>query len=171
MAVAGRPLTAQEWGALSPGLEAALIGSGARPRIVSTAHPAARVAAAWRGAVPILTRGDAVFWPDAPRDLCEGGPAGLATVQHELQHVLDYRTGRLTAARYLMDPREWVYAVEPTPDTRFDHLGAEQRATLAERLWLAENGFRPASEVAVLRAVIPWAGQTGLRAVAVQGAA
>jgi hypothetical protein len=171
MAIAGRPLTGGEWRALSLGLEAALLASGARPRIVSKAHPGARIAAAWRGSVPILTRGDAIFWPGAPPDLSEAGPRGLAILQHELQHVLDYRSGRLTAARYLGDPREWTYGVEDAIPRGFDRLGAEQRATLAERLWLAENGFRPALEVAILRAVIPWAAQTGLRAVGAQGAA
>ncbi len=171
MAVAGRPLTVGEWRALSPGLEAALVASGARPRIVSVAHPAARIAAAWRGSVPILTRGDAIFWPGASPDLSKHGPGRLAILQHELQHVLDYRSGRLTAARYLGDPREWTYNVDDALSRGFDRLGAEQRATFAEHLWLAENGFRPASEVAVLRAVIPWAAQTGLRAVAAQGAA
>lgn len=93
----------------------------------------------------------------------------MATLQHELQHVLDYRSGRLTAARYLMDPREWVYGVAVDSSASFDRLGAEQRATLAERLWLAENGYRPASDVEGLRAAIPWAAQTGLPAVGVHG--
>ena len=167
-----RPLTDGEWRGLDPGLVAALEAAGARPAIGPRAHPAAKLSTLWRGATPILTRGDAVYWPGAPADLSSTGrPFDMATLQHELQHVLDYRTGRLTAARYLTDPREWTYSVEPTTATKFDRLGAEQRATLAERLWLAENGLRPASEVAVLRAVIPWAAQTGLRAVAAQGAA
>ncbi len=168
-----RLLTDGEWRGLDPGLVAALRDAGARPTIIPLAHPAARLSALWRGAAPILARGDAVFWPGAPADLSSTGrPLDLAILQHELQHVLDYRTGRLTAARYLMDPREWVYAIEPTADMRFDRLGAEQRATLAERLWLAENGLRPTSDVAVLRALIPWAAQVdGSLAVGAQGSA
>ena len=138
------------------------------PRIVAHPHPAARLAAIWRGAVPILARGDTIFWPGSPDELF--GTA-IATLQHELQHVLDYRTGRLSAARYLIDPREWVYDVAIDRTAAFDRLGAEQRATLAEHLWLAENGYRPAFEIAALRAVIPWAAQTGSPAVGVHGAA
>lgn len=98
-----------------------------------------------------------IFWPGVAPDLSRVGPAALATLQHELQHVLDYRTGRLTAARYLVDPREWTYDVRQAAN--FDRLGAEQRATLVEHLWLAENGFRPPDEVAELRSIIPWAAQ------------
>ena len=156
---------------MSAGLEGALAGSGARPRIVANAHPAARIAAVWRGAVPILTRGDAVFWPGAPRDLSEAEPRDLAILQHELQHVLDYRTGRLTAARYLSDPREWTYNIDDADPLVFDRLGAEQRATLVEHLWLAENGYRPRSEVTPLRATIPWAQVVGSPAVGAQASA
>lgn len=156
--VAARPLTPGEWRGLSAGLETALAAAGATPRIVGRPHPAARIAAAWRGSVPILARGDAIFWPGAPEEL--SGTA-MATLQHELQHVLDYRIGRLTAARYLIDPREWVYDVAIDGAAAFDRLGAEQRATLAEHLWLSENGYRPASEIAALRAVVPWAAQAG----------
>jgi hypothetical protein len=167
-----RPLTDGEWRGLDPGLVAALEAAGACPVIVPLAHAAAKLSALWRGSTPILARGDALYWPGAPADLSTSGrPFDLAILQHELQHVLDYRVGRLTAARYLTDPREWTYSVEPTTATKFDRLGAEQRATLAERLWLAQHGLRAASEIAVLRAVIPWAAQTGLRAVAAQGAA
>ena len=81
----------------------------------------------------------------------------MAVLQHELQHVLDYATGWLTGRRYLGQPRHWSYAVPPGWTGGFDALGAEQRAVLAERLWLAEAGLRPDSEIARLRAVIPWA--------------
>ena len=118
-------------------------------------HPGARIAAAWRGEVPILTRGDLVFWPRAPADL--SGTRMVAVLQHELQHVLDYATGRLTAWRYLGHPRHWSYAIDPAWMGDFDSLGAEQRAVLAERLWLAEAGLRPPAEIARLRSIIPWA--------------
>ena len=171
LATMSRSLTIMEWEGLDRGLVRALRQVGARPVIADHAHPVATLSALWRGGVPILTRGDTIFWPGAPADLSSRGPYGMATLQHELQHVLDYSAGRLTAARYLIDPREWRYEIAPTAGTEFDRLGAEQRATLAERLWLAENGFRSASEVAILRAVIPWASQTGSPAVGAQGAA
>ncbi len=148
-------MTLAERSALSAGLEAALTLAGAEPRIVAWAHPGARIATAWRGQVSILTRGDLVFWPRAPADL--SGPRTMAVLQHELQHVLDYATGRLTARRYLSHPRHWSYAIDPAWTGDFDSLGAEQRAVLAERLWLAEAGLRPRAEIARLRSIIPWA--------------
>ena len=94
----------------------------------------------------------------------------MATLQHELQHVLDYRTGRLTGLGYLLDPREWIYGIELDTTINFDRLGAEQRAALAERLWLAENGFG-ADNADKLRSLIPWAQTVGSPTVGVQGAA
>jgi hypothetical protein len=81
----------------------------------------------------------------------------MGVLQHELQHVLEYATGELTAFGYLRRPDDWTYEVELTPGLNWSQLGAEQRATLAERLWLAEHGLAPAGEVGVLRAIIPWA--------------
>ncbi len=93
-------------------------------------------------------------------------------MQHELQHVLDYRTGRLTGARYLLDPREWIYDLDDAKPLDFARLGAEQRASLAQRLWLAEHGYRPGADVAPLRATIPWAAQAdGSLAVGAQASA
>ena len=98
-----------------------------------------------------------MFWPRAPDDL--SGTAAMAVLQHELQHVLDYATGWMTARRYLGHSRHWSYAVPSGWTGDFDALGAEQRAVLAERLWLAEAGLRPRAEIARLRLVIPWAGR------------
>jgi len=148
-------MTAREWRGLSAGLETALRGAGAEPLIVAAPHPGATIAAAWRGQVPILTRGDRIYWPNAPADL--SGTGAMAVLQHELQHVLDYTTGWLTGRRYLGDPRHWSYAIDPGWIGDFATLGAEQRAVLTERLWLAEAGVRPRAEIAGLRAVIPWA--------------
>jgi hypothetical protein len=147
-------LTAGEWAALSGGLREALMASGAAPTIRARAHPAARVSALWRGSVPILARGDTIWWPGAPADL-SGGPA-MALLQHELQHVLDYRTGWLTAARYLAGPRHWRYGYELAPETAWDALGAEQRAMVAEHIWLMENGLVAANDLERLRALAPW---------------
>jgi hypothetical protein len=81
----------------------------------------------------------------------------MAVLQHELQHILDYATGELTALGYLAHPRHWTYAIRPSPETRWADLGAEQRAMLAERLWLAEHGVAPVEDAAALTAIIPWA--------------
>jgi hypothetical protein len=81
----------------------------------------------------------------------------MAVLQHELQHVLDYAQGWLTARRYLCHPRHWIYRCEVRDDLEWEDLGAEQRAVLAERLWLGERGLRPAQETLFLRRLIPWA--------------
>ena len=81
----------------------------------------------------------------------------MATLQHELQHVLDYRTGWLTAAKYLSNPRHWTYRWRLDEASCWDELGAEQRASIAERLWLIEHGFAPAGDLPAMRGLIPWA--------------
>ena len=152
-----RDLTSGEWGALSVGLAKALRAAEARPCVVARAHPGARVAALWRGAVPVLTRGDQIWWPNAPPDFSAPGlERGMAVLQHELQHVLDYRDGWLTAFTYLTDPRHWTYRWS-LEDAVWDELGAEQRASMAEQLWLIERGLAPAGELVALKKIIPWA--------------
>jgi hypothetical protein len=81
----------------------------------------------------------------------------MAVLQHELQHVLEYASGELTALGYLSNPRHWTYAVRLTPGIRWSDLGAEQRASLAERLWLADHGLAGDGELERLRTIIPWA--------------
>ncbi len=151
-----RPLSLREIAGLSPGLWTALRRAGADPRIVSRAHPGARIAALWRGRAPILARGDLIFWPAAPEDAAAcGDPRLLALLQHELQHVLDYARGELTALGYLSRPKHWSYRWPGA--AAWDELGVEQRAVAAERLRLAQSGLLPASEIPRLEALIPWA--------------
>jgi hypothetical protein len=148
----GRPLTESERKLVSPGLVAALDAADATPLIVSKAAWLARLTFLWRGHVPILTRGRRIYWPGAAADLSEA-PNAMAVLQHELQHVLDFSTGRLSALGYLLNPRNWTYRLPDDRDWR--RLGAEQRAVLAEKLWRAEQGL--AGDLADLRAAVPWA--------------
>jgi hypothetical protein len=80
----------------------------------------------------------------------------MAVLQHELQHVLDFAEGRLTALSYLMLPRNWSYRWKLTEGLSWRRLGAEQRACAAEALWRAER-LDSTRMVAALRQVIPWA--------------
>lgn len=151
----GRALTEAERKLLSPGLVAALAAAGAEPVIVPRAAWLAKLAWLWRGHVPILTRGRRIYWPDA-RDDFSSAPKAMAVLQHELQHVLDFSTGRLSALGYVLNPRNWTYRL-PSPDLwDWRRLGAEQRAVLAEKLWRAEQGL--GEELEACRSVIPWAG-------------
>lgn len=149
-----RSLTPAERAMLSPGLIAALDAAGVQPVVIPRAARLARFTWLWRGYVPILTRGRKIYWPGAIEDF-SARPGAMAILQHELQHVLDFSTGRLSALGYLLHPKNWVYRL-PSPD-RWDwgRMGAEQRAVLAEKLWRAEKGL--GEELDACRSIIPWA--------------
>ena len=154
-----RSLTPGEIHSLSAGLWAALRRAGSEPRIVGRASPLARVASLWRGGVPILTLGDRMFWPDAPQDCSRPGLQNhMAILQHELQHVLDFATGRLSAIRYAVDPGNWRYGYRLEEGRPFARYGAEQRASMAEDLWRLEHGgAAERGDTEALRRLIPWA--------------
>ena len=152
-----RPLTDAERRLLSPGLVAALDVAGVAPLIIPRAAWLARLTWLWRGHVPILTRGRKIYWPNGAQDF-SGKPSSMAVLQHELQHVLDFSTGRLSVLGYLLNPKNWTYRL-PSPDHwDWRKLGAEQRAVLAEKLWRAEQGLE--EELPACRACIPWARDT-----------
>jgi hypothetical protein len=152
---ARRPLTGNEWAALSPGLAAALENAGVQPLIVARAAIGARIARLWRGSVPILAWYERIFWPGALEDMALD-PHRMATLQHELQHVLEYRTGALTPWAYALNPRNWRYGYDIAPDAHWSRFGAEQRAEIVEDLWLIEKGLKVGS-LAWYRDLIPWA--------------
>ncbi|MGH6991916.1 MAG: hypothetical protein ACRED8_07435, partial [Caulobacteraceae bacterium] len=147
-------LTSAEWRELSDGLAVALNRAEVHPRIRGRAHPAAHIAALWRGSTPIMAVGRTLWWPNAAGDFA--GTPSMAVLQHELQHLLDYAEGRLSVAGYLLRPRNWTYDFDLSSALDWNALGAEQRASLAEALWRSErNG--DAVTVARLRSLIPWA--------------
>ena len=154
-----RPLTEGEWAALTPGLARALRGAGAAPLLRDRNHPGAAIAALWRGGqAPVLTRHDVIWWSRAADDLSRPGQEqGMSVLQHELQHVLDYRIGWLTLVRYVLRPANWSYDWAITPGRPWDDYGAEQRASIAEQIWLADNGLAPQNSVEALRRLVPWA--------------
>jgi hypothetical protein len=155
---AERPLTQGEWSSLSPGLAQALRAAGVQPVIVARPAKAARIAALWRGATPIMALGAHIYWPRALQDM--SGPQStraMAVLQHELQHVLEYAAGELSVARYVLGPRNWTYDYRLTSASRWRDFGAEQRASIVEHLWLIERRLMadPAAG-ADHRRVIPW---------------
>jgi hypothetical protein len=154
---AERGLTEAERAALNPGLVAALDRAGVQPLIIARASVLASLSGLWRGHIPVLTFKRRLYWAGALADFTRGHPHHLATLQHELQHVLEFATGELTLAGYLLRPGNWRYRYRLELGRDFWDYGAEQRASMAEHLWLAENGHRPASEGAALRLTIPWA--------------
>lgn len=81
----------------------------------------------------------------------------MALLQHELQHLLDFAQGNLTAVGYLLNPRHWKYSYDVTGRLEWDRLGAEQRASLAEDLWRSERSLSSTLSAERLRSIIPWA--------------
>jgi hypothetical protein len=157
---AQRPLTSGEWAALSPGLVAALRAAGVEPLIVARAAIGARIAGLWRGSTPILAWGRSIYWPGAPQDAsAPWSRRSLAALQHELHHLWEYATGDLGPLRYAVNPRNWTYGYRLGPQSDWSDFGAEQRATIAEDLWLIERGQLPDRLAGALhRRVLPWAG-------------
>jgi hypothetical protein len=162
---AERPLTEGEWSSLSPGLAEALRAAGAKPTIIARASKPARVAALLRGGVPIMVLGSRIYWPNALEDV--SGPwsaKAMSVLQHELQHVLEYATGEFSVLRYVIWPPNWRYGYWLGPDSRWKDFGAEQRASIAEHLWLIDRGLMAdAAGGAHHRRVIPWARASGSR--------
>ena len=163
---ASRTLTSGERARLSPGLIAALDQAGASPVLLNRPHAGARIAALWGGAAPILARPGRIFWPGALANYAEAPAPAFATLQHELQHLLDYATGALTGLGYLLSPADWRYGYSLREDSRWKDFGAEQRASIAEHLWLLEQGRtdlvaralgRAPPSLAHYRRVLPWA--------------
>ncbi|HUO21044.1 MAG TPA: hypothetical protein VMU59_00825 [Caulobacteraceae bacterium] len=157
---AERALTSREWSALSPGLREALHAARVEPRVVARASAPARLASLLRGATPIMVMGRRIFWPRALDDVSGAwNGRGMAVLQHELQHVLEFATGELSVLRYITRPNNWRYEYRIGPGSRWRDFGAEQRASIVEHLWLIERGVMadPAGG-AHHRRVIPWAG-------------
>jgi hypothetical protein len=140
--------------ALSAGLGEALDALGVVPKIENRPHLAAQLGRLRFGAVPILTLGETIWWPQADADFA--GTSHVAVLQHELQHVLEFAEGRLTVVGYLTWPPNWTYRLELGGPLVWRRLGAEQRATAVEALWRAERSG-DTQTVGLLRAAIPWA--------------
>jgi hypothetical protein len=156
---AERPLTAREWSSLSDGLAAALSRAGVQPRIVARPAIGARVAALWRdGATPILAWKQSLYWPDALDDFAAPEAwRGMALLQHELHHLWEYAVGDLTWLGYGLDPRNWRYRYGLTARSRWTDFKAEQRASIAEDLWLIEHGHMSGpAQAAHHRDLLPW---------------
>lgn len=158
----GRSLTYGEWASLSTGLAEALRWADATPVIINRATPGARIARLWRGSVPIMAWGDRIYWPGALDDFsAPGHERQMAVLQHELQHVLEFASGELSVLGYFLNPGNWRYSYTLGPDSEWRRFGAEQRASIAEHLWLIERGMGLEQIADDHRRVIPWANPFG----------
>ena len=89
----------------------------------------------------ILVRGRRIFWPDVPGDMASSGVGLQGLLAHELAHVWQYETGRLSAAGYLRRPANWVYRY--IPGEPFDTYGIEAQADIIQDWWRMRRGLRP----------------------------
>ncbi len=88
----------------------------------------------------ILCRGFRLYWPNHPTDFTRETRIIQSLLVHELCHVWQYETGRLTAFRYLVDPRNWSYSYRVRTDARFDDYPTEKQADLLQDWFLVNRG-------------------------------
>jgi hypothetical protein len=91
----------------------------------------------------ILCRGPRLYWQDHPQDFTRKGLIIKSLLVHELCHVWQYETGRLTAFSYLINPRNWVYAYEVRAGAKFDDYPTEKQADLLQDWYLVNMGAKP----------------------------
>ena len=91
----------------------------------------------------ILCRGPKLYWQNHPADFTREGLLIQSLLVHELCHVWQYETGRLTAARYLIDPRNWFYAYDVRENAAFDDYPTEKQADLLQDWFLVNSGAKP----------------------------
>jgi hypothetical protein len=91
----------------------------------------------------IVCRGPKIFWPNHPKDFTRETLIIQSLLIHELCHVWQYETGRLSAARYLLDPRNWVYNYTVKDDAEFDDYPTEKQADLLQDWFLVNSGATP----------------------------
>lgn len=91
----------------------------------------------------IVCRGPRLYWPNHPRDFTREPLIIQSLLVHELCHVWQYETGRLTAFRYLINPRNWRYSYEVEPNPDFDDFPTEKQADLLQDWFLMNSGVAP----------------------------
>jgi len=91
----------------------------------------------------ILCRGPRLYWPNYPRDFTRETPIIKSLLVHELCHVWQYETGRLSAIRYLLDPRNWIYRYKVSFHAEFDDYKTEKQADLLQDWFLVNSGHNP----------------------------
>ena len=91
----------------------------------------------------IVCRGSRLYWQDHPKNFTREPLLIQSLLVHELCHVWQYETGRLTAFRYLIDPRNWRYSYRVKDAANFDDYPTEKQADLLQDWFLANSGAAP----------------------------
>ena len=88
----------------------------------------------------ILTRNDKIYWPNCPDDFTKTHHNLQALLMHELCHVWQYHTGRLSAVGYVINPRRWSYEYNFDIKKKFDDYPTEKQADLLQDWYLLNTG-------------------------------
>jgi len=91
----------------------------------------------------IVCRGSKLFWQTYPADFTRETLIIQSLLVHELCHVWQYETKRLSAPRYLLDPRNWIYEYEVKSNAKFDDYPTEKQADLLQDWFLVNSGNIP----------------------------
>ena len=135
MGAGARALTVREIALVPEPLRAAL--DLTRVRLIDRAHNPFALG-------KILVRGNDVYWPQTPRDFTCASVSMQSLLIHELAHVWQYATGRLSATGYLLRPENWRYRYEVREGARFDDYAIEAQADLVQDWFLVRRGHPPA---------------------------
>jgi len=129
----------------------------ARLRLIGRAHnPLARG--------KILVRGYDIYWKDYPSDFAQEPLSIQSLLMHELCHVWQYATKRLTAWTYLTQPKNWIYGYAFDPNKSFDDYAIETQADLLQDWYYMNHGTPPrrysrdgiAPNLAQINVVVPF---------------
>jgi len=91
----------------------------------------------------ILVRGYKIYWPNCPADFTQETVYRQSVLMHELCHVWQYHTYRLSALGYLLNPKRWLYKYVFDITKHFDDYPTEKQADLMQDWYLANKGCAP----------------------------
>jgi len=91
----------------------------------------------------ILCRGYRLYWQKYPLDFTRETHLIQSLLIHELCHVWQYETGRLTAFHYLINSRNWYYSYRVSDRFVFDDYPTEKQADLLQDWFLVNSNHAP----------------------------
>jgi len=91
----------------------------------------------------ILVRNNKIYWPNCPKDFTKETIHKQSVLMHELCHVWQYHTHRLSAVSYLLSPKRWIYKYVFDIAKGFDDYPTEKQANLLQDWFLANKGLAP----------------------------
>jgi len=91
----------------------------------------------------ILVRHNKVYWPNCPANFSQESVELQSLLMHELCHIWQYHTARLTALSYLLQPKNWAYKYSFDPAKSFDDYPIEKQADLMQDWYCLNLGAAP----------------------------